>query len=171
MSLTNTAMRLLAIVAMPVDHPSRPAMHILLEDVEESSRAGVHAGGCFWTPEMLAEAEASVTRHLDGSIHIRFPIRHPWTERPDPDVGFKGVRAEPIYPEFKPAAEKQADPPVRDPGRPFWMPEHYAGPGGTSPLIDVPATEPPEGNTAPPDDPDADAIEPSVADYLDDIPF
>lgn len=131
LGMTSGAMRAIAFASLPLEHPDRPAFKALLDDIAASRNDGVSIRGAFYSVEDLAEAEARISRHPDGTIDLLFPVRHPWMERPDPDAGFAGTRADPIY---RSTAERQAldalqaerQRPAVD--RPWWMPDNYQGP-------------------------------------------
>jgi hypothetical protein len=93
---TTGRQRWLAIRHTPPAHPAfRPLMALLDALVASDPGTTMTNQGAFPTDDIIA-AEPKIERE-NGIDRICFPVRYPWSQKPDPETGFAGVRAPAIY--------------------------------------------------------------------------
>lgn len=96
--LTTGRQRFLATRFTPPDHPLfRPLMAALDDLIRRGGLEPVHRTAHGLVSESdLRDAAAKVERD-GGDELVVFPVRHPWSRRPDRARGDAGVRGDPVY--------------------------------------------------------------------------
>lgn len=148
-SMTNGPMRFLAFVGLSPRDPDFQAFKLLFDDLNAEVKDGIYVGWMYFPVTDLGEAGALVNNGPTG-LEIRFPVRWPWDELPDPDGGFQGVRGTPVYrsqdDRKKALEEREAfiQKMAERGDRSWWEPKDYQGPGATAPRIEAATLEPPD---------------------------
>jgi hypothetical protein len=93
---TSGRQRWLAIRHTPPSHPAfRPLMRLLDALVASDPSTTMTHQGAFPTDDLIA-AEPRIERD-HGVERICLPISYPWSQKPDADRGFPGIRAPAVY--------------------------------------------------------------------------
>lgn len=94
-TLTTGYQRFVATRFTPMDSPLFVPLMALLDALIAGQDVIPTPGGLF-EREDLHEASAVQTTE-NGRRVIKFPVRHPWKRKPNPDTGQEGERGQPIY--------------------------------------------------------------------------
>lgn len=147
LAITTAGMRAIAFTSLPIGTREWYAFRDVVDEIAQyqSKGDGVYCSGQYWPVKDLAELEAKIERHEDGSVNVYFPVRYPWREEPDKSTGFAGIRDPAI---FRSKADKDAIPDrlalaatAERPDKPWWMPENYEGPLVGDPTPSAPRPE------------------------------
>lgn len=93
---TSGRQRWLAIRHTPPTHPVYPLLMDLLNALVGSDPSTTMTDqGAFPTDDLIA-AEPRIERE-DGAERICLPISYPWSQKPDAERGFAGIRAPAVY--------------------------------------------------------------------------
>ena len=93
--VTSWKQRRLTVEHTPPGSPGYAPLMALLDGLIDASGMVRTKQGDF-TEDELRAAEVTLERE-DGRTRIVFPIRYPWSRKPDPETGQGGIRAPAVY--------------------------------------------------------------------------